>query len=299
MRKFNLCLAFFFLGFVPTLGAKSQSLIELYPPVLRKGESVILRVRAKAKPKVRLGTALIPMYLDEDGSFLGFLALDIQDGRSEDFLEIREGSKVSVKTLKFQKAVYRTRRFTIPAPKAKYVGPSKEKEEANKTVARARQTNIQELLIEGPFISPLKEARIGDLYFGDYREIKSGEKTIRYFHRGVDFGAPRGTPVYACNGGVVRLARDVFNRGKTVILDHGWGISTEYLHLDRIQVREGDRLIKGQKLGEVGNTGVSTGPHLHLSFLVNNVHVSPVFWMRPIVRQIFPENSLLSMKAGQ
>ena len=299
MKKFNVYILLVFVCFASEIGAKPQSGIEFYPSLLMKGGSLILRVHASSKPKVRLGTASIPMYQDKDGSYLGFLALDIQDGRKGDFLEIRDGKQVNVKTLNFQDAVYRTRRFTIPAPKKKYVGPSKEKDEANKTIAKVRQTGIQELLIEGPFILPLKDARVSDLYFGDYREIKSGEKTVRYFHRGVDFAAPRGTPVYACNGGVVRLARDVFNRGKTVILDHGWGVSTEYLHLDRIQVREGDRLIKGQKLGEVGNTGVSTGPHLHLSFLVNNIHVNPIFWMRPIVKQIFPDNSLLSMKDGR
>lgn len=83
-------------------------------------------------------------------------------------------------------------------------------------------------------------------------------------HTGVDIAAPAGTPVCAPIDGVVRLAaRNLFLSGGTVILDHGHGISTTYVHLRRIAVRVGQVVRKGQSLGELGATGRATGPNLH------------------------------------
>lgn len=88
-------------------------------------------------------------------------------------------------------------------------------------------------------------------FLGDYR-----------MHSGVDFGAPTGTPVYAFQNGLVIYAGNMGGYGKTVILDHG-GFKTQYGHLSRINVRTGQEVTSGDKIGEVGSTGQSTGPHLH------------------------------------
>ena len=90
-------------------------------------------------------------------------------------------------------------------------------------------------------------------------------------HHGVDFRAAPGTPVLAANSGTVRLARDLFFEGNCVILDHGQGLSTIYMHFSKFTVHEGDHVERGQQLGESGATGRVTGPHLHVSVLWRGV----------------------------
>lgn len=83
-------------------------------------------------------------------------------------------------------------------------------------------------------------------------------------HFGVDIAAPTGTPVLAPAGGIIRLAhKDMFYSGGTLILDHGHGISTIYMHLSKLQVTEGHKVSQGDVIGAVGATGRVTGPHLH------------------------------------
>lgn len=82
-------------------------------------------------------------------------------------------------------------------------------------------------------------------------------------HFGIDLAAPQGTPVHAAGGGIVRLARtDLYYTGGTIILDHGHGLSTTYLHLSKLDVREGQEVVPGAVIGRVGKTGRATGPHL-------------------------------------
>ena len=98
----------------------------------------------------------------------------------------------------------------------------------------------------------------------------------RASHSGVDIAGPRGTPVKTANSGKVLLADDFYLSGKTVVVDHGWGVSTIYAHLDRIDVREGQTVERGQVLGTVGSTGRATGPHLHFGAFIRGAKVDPL-----------------------
>ncbi|MDQ1080072.1 M23 family metallopeptidase [Pseudoroseomonas cervicalis] len=97
--------------------------------------------------------------------------------------------------------------------------------------------------------------------FGSQR-ILNGE--ARAPHLGLDIAAPTGTPCHAMGGGRVVLADDLYFTGNTVLLDHGHGVVSLYAHLSAIDVRPGEMLAKGQRLGAIGATGRVTGPHLHL-----------------------------------
>jgi len=102
-----------------------------------------------------------------------------------------------------------------------------------------------------------------------------------YRHRGVDIACPEGTPVSAAADGLVSLADDAFVlHGKTVILDHGLGVATLYIHMSAIEVQAGEVVRKGQVIGRVGSTGVATGPHLHYAVYVHHEAVDPFFWSR-------------------
>ena len=102
----------------------------------------------------------------------------------------------------------------------------------------------------------------------------SGANTIT--HKGVDFHAPPGTPVYAVNRGVVRVAKSYTVYGNTVIIDHGLGLLSMYMHLSKISVYPGQLVTKGQRLGLSGETGYAEGPHLHLTVRIGGVSVDPM-----------------------
>jgi murein DD-endopeptidase MepM/ murein hydrolase activator NlpD len=95
-------------------------------------------------------------------------------------------------------------------------------------------------------------------------------------HLGVDYGAPIGTPVRTVGDGIVELAGYQNGYGNVVQIRHGSERSTLYAHLSRIEVRKGQRVEQGQRVGLVGMTGWSTGPHLHFEFRVNGVYQDPI-----------------------
>ncbi len=112
--------------------------------------------------------------------------------------------------------------------------------------------------------------------FGGRRSYNDGPAVS--YHGGVDFGADEGTPVYAAATGRVALAEPLQVRGSVVILDHGMGVYTGYWHLSGIAVQAGQTVLCGDLIGYVGDTGLSTAPHLHWELRVNNVQVDPWQW---------------------
>lgn len=100
-------------------------------------------------------------------------------------------------------------------------------------------------------------------------------------HAGEDFSAAPGTPVHAPAEGRVVLAETLFVRGNAVVLDHGNGVYTGYWHLLALAVAEGDRVARGQVLGQVGSTGLSTGAHLHWELRIAGMAVDPLQWVAP------------------
>ena len=103
------------------------------------------------------------------------------------------------------------------------------------------------------------------------------------YHSGLDIAAPSGTPFVAPADGVVVLARTGFSiEGGIVIVDHGAGLNSAFIHLSRLDVAEGDRVTQGQQLGAVGSTGRSTGPHLHWSLMWQDARLDPLLFLPPM-----------------
>jgi murein DD-endopeptidase MepM/ murein hydrolase activator NlpD len=101
---------------------------------------------------------------------------------------------------------------------------------------------------------------------------------IAKMHNGLDFTAPQGTPIYATGDGTVTTANMATGTGNHVIINHGYGYETVYMHMVRIKATEGQRVKRGEVIGWVGSTGASTGPHCHYEVHINGTRVDPVYF---------------------
>jgi murein DD-endopeptidase MepM/ murein hydrolase activator NlpD len=165
-------------------------------------------------------------------------------------------------------------RIDLPAERAALLAPdiiAKERERLD----TVRYMFSRERYWETPFERPC----VGTItaYFGTHRAYNDGPYTS--YHTGVDFRAPGGTPVYAPTPGTVVLAEPLTVRGNTILIDHGWGVLTGYWHLSSIDVQVGQFVEQGDMLGRVGNTGLSTGAHLHWETWVGGTSVNGLQWL--------------------
>ena len=188
----------------------------------------------------------------------GYFAFGIAKDRKFDII-ITEGETKIVK--KIQKRKYNIQRIE-GLPKKKVTPPEefyKRIKRENKLIADAREINSDLSFFKEEFIVPLDNAIITGVY-GSQRILNGIPK---WPHYGLDFAQKKGAPIKAMNNGIVTLAeQDLFYTGATLIFDHGHGVSTLYMHMDKIFVNKGDHVKKGDVIATVGSSGRSTGPHL-------------------------------------
>ena len=160
--------------------------------------------------------------------------------------------------------------------------PSEEKRLEMEVLSKILSSSQPRAFWEGIFSYPLENPVIISEY-GRKRSYYVQGKLVRIrHHRGTDFEAPRGTPVFSPNSGVVVFSGMRITTGNTVVIDHGEGVFSLFFHLDSLCVEKGSNVSKGEKIGEAGSTGVSTGAHLHWSIFVDGVYVDPVEWVKRI-----------------
>jgi murein DD-endopeptidase MepM/ murein hydrolase activator NlpD len=145
-------------------------------------------------------------------------------------------------------------------------------------VARARERDDDRQDFRFGFVWPAR-GRISGVY-GSQRVLNGTPKNPHY---GVDVAAKTGTPILAPAGGIVSFAKpDLYLTGGTVILDHGHGLSSVFVHLSRLDVEVGQRIEQGQRLGLVGATGRASGPHLHWGMNWFDVRIDPELIVGPM-----------------
>ncbi|TEY02682.1 M23 family metallopeptidase [Campylobacter sp. US33a] len=167
----------------------------------------------------------------------------------------------------YQKERLQVAKSKVAPPKSVQARIKKEFQEANKIY----QSYTSKALFNADFIMPLNSTITSD--FGKARIFNN---TLSSYHSGTDFKAAAGTPIYATNSGIVKIAKDRYYAGKSVVIDHGQGIFSQYYHLEEIKVKVGQRVKKGELIGLSGSSGRVTGPHLHFGILVNNTQVDPL-----------------------
>ena len=139
-----------------------------------------------------------------------------------------------------------------------------------------RWVTVRSVFEQLPVMLPLKNIRVTDLYGARKDPITHAGVE---FHPGVDLGAPHGTAVFPMGPGVVRRAAWRGGYGQMIEIEHAFGFRSRYGHLSRMNVREGDVVLRTTVLGEVGSTGRSTGPHLHMEIWCRDYRIDPVAYL--------------------
>lgn len=149
---------------------------------------------------------------------------------------------------------------------------------AQGVIDKLETVNFYRLAVQRlPFANPVRAAVRFTSGFGMRTDPKTGRGRM---HNGIDYAGPTGTPIHATGDGVVTEAGWHAGFGNRVVIEHDFGISTLYAHLSRIHVTEGQRVSRGERIGDMGNTGRSTGTHLHYEVHVGGRPVNPMTYIR-------------------
>lgn len=246
---------------------------------LYQGDSLIMKLILTDGLKVKnafLGKEKINFVNINNNVWLAFVGIDVKQKPGIIKLTIQLNNKQIIN----KNIIIKSRKFSITKLKTT---PQLEKEgftikkiiqnlsKENELIANITSRLTNKIYFNQTFVYPLDKISI----VGDYGNIRK-DNSYEVYHLGVDFDAQLGVSVYAVNNGRVVLSKKLMNYGETIIIDHGAGIYSLYLHLNKIHVSEGEEVARGQKIGEVGNSGYSLSPHLHLSIKINNKSVDPL-----------------------
>lgn len=187
-------------------------------------------------------------------------------------LRPRQDPEIAGGTIVVSKRDFTVERLTLPRRMVD-LDPETERRAVNEAerLTMLYRVVTADRLWRGPFTRPVAGTGVGT-GFGARRVI-NGQR--RAPHTGIDYAAPRGTPVVAANDGRVAMVADHFFPGRLVVLDHGLGLYTLYFHLEDVRVTTDERVTRGQTIGTVGATGRATGPHLHFGALLGGARIDP------------------------
>lgn len=249
--------------------------VELSNLTPAQGETVVVNISGDSKsPKVFFDGKEIPIFSYQNGlraliaigahESIGAHTVRVTDGDDSKYLR-----SISVKGGKFPVVVLGIpEKMGTTTPAQLVQDLSRENAELNAIVALV----TPETFFTRGFGLPLADNTHLGSVFGEIR--KTGDQTIS--HLGVDFSGAEGSKVAAMNDGIVQKAESTALYGNTVVIDHGEGIFSMYLHLKTILTAKGSKVRRGEVIGTLGQTGYSTGPHLHLSVKINGVSVDPI-----------------------
>jgi murein DD-endopeptidase MepM/ murein hydrolase activator NlpD len=233
---------------------------------------------------VRLGGSAVPV-VEEGGKAYAMLGFDRKEAPTR-WLEVCLPSQpCTTQKLAIAGRTYRTQNVR-GAPKAK-TNPNPAalaQMQRDNAAIRAARAALAQGAVRGAkegglgFLQTLQRPSTGPIT-GVYGSARLFDGQERSWHKGIDYAAPIGTPIYAPASGVVRLANNTFMNGNLILLDHGGGLNSMFAHLNKIDVKVGQVVQQGEQLGEVGNTGRSSGPHLHWGLYVGSIPIDPAFWV--------------------
>jgi murein DD-endopeptidase MepM/ murein hydrolase activator NlpD len=250
------------------------------PEVIVNGSPCLFRVKSRRALSLLSGEwqgrSVFFNFDERDRAWYGFAGVGVDAGAGRNRLTLEaitaSGGRFSyVHPVRIEPAHYHTTALSVASqytePDAETLARIEEEQELKK---EAFACVSPYMLWSGNFEAPVDSRTTGE--FGARRTFNHKVQSV---HQGLDFRADIGTPVGAMNSGVVILAREMFYEGGFVVIDHGQGLSTLYMHLSEIKVREGDSVEKRQIIGLSGGTGRATAPHLHVGVRWQGIYLDP------------------------
>jgi lysostaphin len=254
--------------------------IAVTPADLKLGDTAKISVQSDAAENeftVTIGTRTYPMFKASATTYETFWGVSAvgRPGSYDLLIKHAGGSRVlGTYTVVVSSRAFPFENVSLPEEKAKLAQDPAFDASQEKIIA-ALSTVSPQRFWEGPFDMPAQGRRT--TIYGMRRTIN---KTMAWpYHRGWDIAAPRGTPVKAANAGRVLVAERFPVDGRAVIVDHGQGVLTIYMHLSAFNVAAGAMVKKGDRLGNMGSDGFSTGPHVHWGVYVFGEPVDPQDWL--------------------
>jgi murein DD-endopeptidase MepM/ murein hydrolase activator NlpD len=270
-----------FLSLTTAAIAQPQKGVTLTPETVEAGSPELIRITSPSATSIDgewLGRKL--EFFRTQGAWLALAGVDVEATPGPSTLTIHIHAKGEThdetQSIEIHEAHYRTGVLTVP-PKFVTPGPEELKEIAadSEIKTKAFATSADRPLWSGDFRAPVRAEATDS--FGTRRTFNGKLASI---HKGMDYRAPMGTPVRASNKGTVVLARHLYYEGNCVIIDHGLGLYTLSMHFSRIEVKEGQHVSTGDRLGLSGATGRVTGPHLHYALRWQGAYLDPAKLLR-------------------
>ncbi len=246
--------------------------IKIQPEEVAPGDLFVVEIPAKGNESAEIEflKKTYALYPVPSNKLAALIPVDINTNPRNYTVTCNCGKEKQTATLTVKEHEFKTIKLTLPKGKVS-LSPENQKR-ANKEAVI--QNNIwsqnSSKVWAGNFIAPLN-TEISTLF--GVKRIMNEKKTS--VHRGMDFRGKTGTPVKAINMGTAVLSKDLFFGGNTLIVDHGMGLFSVYMHLSKINVSNGEKVLKGDVVGLVGMSGRATGPHLHLSVKLKGVSINP------------------------
>ncbi len=247
------------------------------PEAVSQGDAFLVRITSVTNdiPVGTIGDKAIVFHRISDGNFIALSSTGIEQPPKTHTIKVMLGRSSVTKIVKVHPRKSRTINLTLPENKVTLSPQNEKRAEYESASLRSKWSKRSERMWKGKFSAPLGTDVSTE--FGIMRIINGHKKSI---HKGVDYKGKNGTPIKAINSGIVALTDDQFFGGKTVMVDHGEGIFSIYMHLSTITVEEGQHITKSDTVGLVGSTGRSSGPHLHLTVKWDGLTVDPLSLFR-------------------
>ncbi len=257
--------------------------IEISPALkVKQGETVIISIESDIplkNPVYFFKGKKYKIYKKDKNSYKALLGISAIEKAGVHYLLIRDNASKLEKqfNLTVAKSNFPIQNIRISGKKSSLTVDNKELgliANAKKAISKKAYWN------DIPFDSPTKGCLVSKYGLLRYH---NGKPTGNY-HKGIDIKAPSGQIVNTMAKGTVVLAEKFRLHGNTVVIDHGQGLVSLYIHMKKIHVKQGDVVTANQKIGEVGTTGFSTGPHLHFGLYINGTPINPIqYWLKEIL----------------
>tara|TARA_B110000967_G_C18722004_1_gene478153 strand:+ start:142 stop:909 length:768 start_codon:yes stop_codon:yes gene_type:complete len=201
-------------------------------------------------------------------------AIPYESKLGKNSLEIKINNNVSYLSFNVEEKTFDTQHIYVDSKYTKPGSDSQKRINLERDNLRIAKDTWYDESPDLKFIIPADGIMTGK--FGTKRFYNGKEGS---FHNGLDVAAEKGSPIISPSKGKVILTGNYYYNGKFIVIDHGKGLKSIFIHLDDILVEEGEVISKGDLIGKIGNTGKSTGPHLHWSLLLNKTYVDPEYFL--------------------